>query len=122
MSRAGGLDCLKGRKADHHQKTTILVEIKEEIHIVDSKEEVAEEGNRRRPTQAEGHPVDLVVYHLDHLLCLLQDPHLWVIEDLRGWIHPHLTEEAVPLVCHFFTHSTERIKHLFGFSSHKYCI
>jgi hypothetical protein len=103
MSWLGGLDCLKDREADHLQRTTIFVVKREKIHIIDSKEEVAEEGNHRRLMQGEGLPRDLVVYLPDPLLCLLRDRLLRDTDDLIGWTHPHLTEEGVPLVCHSFT-------------------
>jgi hypothetical protein len=82
MNRPVDLDCLKGRKADHLRRTTIPVATGKEIHTIDNKEEVAEEGNYHRPSQVEDRPVDLAVCHLDRLLCLLRDPHLRVTEDL----------------------------------------
>jgi hypothetical protein len=100
MSWLGGLDYLKDREVDHLQRTTILVVKREKIHIADSKGEVAEEGNRHRLMQGEGLPVDQVVYHPDPLLCLPLDRLPRDTEDLIGWTRPHLTEEAVLLVCH----------------------
>jgi hypothetical protein len=103
MSWLGGLDCLKDRKVDHLQRTTTFVVKRGKIHIIDSQEEVAEEGNHRRLMRGEGLLGDLAVYHLDHLLCLPRDHLLRATEDLIDWTRPHLTEGGVPLVCHSFT-------------------